>query len=85
MDAAGFEMLNMIRQYYHHAKSFLMDKTTYNEFSEYSVHSKYRKIELSLLNPDEKKMYHFLQKESRRLEQERITNLYVKQCLDTFL
>lgn len=78
MDAAGFEMLNMIRQYYHHARSFLMDETTYNAFSAFSVHSTYRKIELSLLNPDEQKMYHFLQKENRRLEQEHISNEYVQ-------
>ena len=77
MDAAGFEMLNMIRQYYAQAKSFLMDETTYNEFSMFSVHSAYRKIELPLLSPDEQKMYHFLQTENRRLEQERMTNSYV--------
>ncbi|RZJ79324.1 MAG: hypothetical protein EOO20_26955, partial [Chryseobacterium sp.] len=29
MDAAGFKMLNMIRQSYPHARSFLMDETTY--------------------------------------------------------
>lgn len=84
MDAAGFEMLNMIRQYYHHACSFLMDKTTYNEFSAFSVHSAYRKIQLPLLYPDEQDMYHFLQKENRRLEQERISNMYVRKCLDLF-
>lgn len=78
MDAAGYEMLNMIRQYYHHARSFLMDETTYNEFSGFSVNSVYRKIELSLLHPNEQKMYHFLQKENRRLEQERISNAYVQ-------
>lgn len=79
MDAAGFEMLNIIRQYYHHARSFLMDVMTYNEFSVFSVHSVYRKIELPLLNPDEKKMYQFLQQENRRLEQERISNKYVRE------
>lgn len=84
MDAAGFEMLNMIRQYYHHACSFLMDKTTYDEFSAFSVHSAYRKVQLPLLNPDERGMYYFLQKEGRRLEQERISNMYVQKCLDLF-
>lgn len=79
MDAAGFEMLNMIRQYYGHAKSFLMDEMTYNAFSGFSVHSAYRKIELPLLNPYEQRMYHFLQKENRRLEQERISNGYVQE------
>lgn len=78
MDAAGFEMLNIIRQYYHHSRSFLMDVMTYNEFSVFSVHSAYRKIELPLLNPDEQKMYQFLQQENRRLEQEHISNEYVQ-------
>lgn len=83
MDAAGFEMLNIIRQYYNHTKSFLMDETTYNEFSAFSVHSAYRKIELPLLNTDEEKMYHFLQKENRRLEQERISNVYIQRRLNS--
>lgn len=84
MDAAGFEMLNMVRQYYSHAKSFLMDEPTYNEFSAFSVHSVYRKIESPLLNADEQKMYHFLLKENRRLEQERISNVYVQKQLNSF-
>jgi len=84
MDAAGFEMLNMIRQHYGNAKSFLMDEMTYNEFSGFSVHSVYRKIELPLLHPDEQKMYQFLQKENRRLEQERVSNMYIQKCLDLF-
>lgn len=82
MDAAGFEMLNMIRQYYHHARSFLMDVMTYNEFSVFSVHSAYRKIELPLLNAEEQKMYYFLQTENRRLEQERISNAHVQKQVD---
>jgi hypothetical protein len=84
MDAAGFEMLNMVRKYYNHTKSFLMDKTTYNEFSEFSVHSAYRKTELPFLNEDEEEMYHFLLKENRRLEQERISNVYVRSRLNYF-
>jgi len=83
MDAAGFEMLHMVRQYYNHARSFLMDEATYDDFSAFSVYSAYRKIELSLLNPDEQKMYYFLQKENRRLEQERISNAYVQRRLDS--
>jgi len=81
MDAAGFEMLNMIRQFYNHARSFLMDAKTYNEFSEFSVNSVYRKIELNLLQPEEKRMYHFLQENHKRLEQERISNDYVQSQL----
>ena len=83
MDAAGFEMLNMIRQYYHHATSFLMDEATYHEFSVFSVHSVYRKIELAFLKAEEQKLYHFLLQENRRLEQERIPNLYVQKYVES--
>lgn len=82
IDAAGFEMLNMVRQYYKHARSFLMDKASYSTFATFSVHAPYRKIELPLLNTDEEKMYHFLLKENRRLEQERITHAYLQNRLN---
>jgi hypothetical protein len=78
MDPAGFEMLNMVRQFYNHAKSFLMDQKTYNEFSKFSVHSIYRSIALTLLTSEEQKMYYFLQQAHKRLEQERISNVYVQ-------
>lgn len=77
LDAAGFEMLNIIRQYYPEAKSFLMDKKTYNQFSQFSVTSAYRKLFLEKLNADELNLYEFLQTNSKRLEQERITNRYI--------
>ena len=77
MDPAGFEMLNTIRQYYPDSKSFLMDKTAYQSFSQFSVISPYRKIQLSYLNKEEEHLYSFLQINNRRLEQERITNEYV--------
>jgi hypothetical protein len=77
LDAAGFEMLNIIRQYYPKAKSILMDEITYNQFSQFSVTSIYRKLLLENLNADELKLYGFLQTNSKRLEQERITNAYI--------
>jgi hypothetical protein len=77
LDAAGFEMLNTIRQYYPSAKSFLMDETTYQNFSAFSVHSVYRKRSLDLLTEQEQAMYKFLVANDRRLEQERVTNEYV--------
>jgi hypothetical protein len=78
IDAAGFEMVNMVREYYNHAQSFLMDEATYNEFVTFSVHAPYRKAGLPRLDVDEEKMYHFLLNQSRRLEQERISNTYVE-------
>jgi hypothetical protein len=81
LDAAGFEMLNIIRQYYPEAKSFLMDEKTYNQFNQFSVTSQYRKLLLEKLNVDELKLYDFLQTNSKRLEQERITNSYISEQL----
>lgn len=81
LDAAGFEMLNIIRQYYPEAKSFLMDEKTYNLFNRFSVTSTYRKLLLEKLNDAELKLYGFLQTNNKRLEQERITNTYILEQL----
>jgi hypothetical protein len=81
LDAAGFEMLNIIRQYYPEAKSFLMDEKTYNQFSQFSVTSTYRKLQLDKLTDDELNLYEFLQANNKRLEQERITNKYILERL----
>jgi hypothetical protein len=81
LDAAGFEMLNIIRQYYPEANNFLMDEKTYHHFSQFSVTSTYRKLLLDKLNADELKLYSFLQTNNKRLEQERITNSYILERL----
>jgi hypothetical protein len=77
LDAAGFEMLNIIRQYYPDAKSFLMDELTYKQFEHFSVTSSYRKLLLDNLTTDELRLYVFLQLNNKRLEQERIPNHYI--------
>lgn len=84
LDAAGFEMLNIIRLYHPNAKSFLMDEKTYNQFSQFAVTSTYRKRELDKLNADELELYSNLQGNSKRLEQERITNSYILEQLKSF-
>jgi len=43
LDTAGFEMLNMIREHYPNASSFLMDVATYNQFVHFTVDNKERK------------------------------------------
>ena len=85
LDAAGFEMLNIIRQYYPEAKSFLMDEKTYHHFSQFAVTSIYRKLKLEMLNADELELYANLQSNSKRLEQERITNSYILEHLKSLL
>ncbi len=77
LDPAGFEMLNTIRQHYPSSKSFLMNETTYQTFRQFSVTSTYRKLQLTHINKQEEQMYSFLQANSKRLEQERITSEYV--------
>lgn len=81
LDAAGFEMLNIIRQYYPQAKNLLMDDKTYNQFKQFSVTSTYRKLQLDKLTADELNLYEFLQANNKRLEQERITNNYILERL----
>lgn len=81
LDAAGFEMLNIIRRYYPHASSFLMDKNTYELYEQFAVTNSSRRKELSYLTPTEQKMYHFLLHYQKRLEQERIDQDCVVQSL----
>lgn len=78
LDAAGFEMLNIIRRHYPSAMSLLMDEKTYHQFSQFSVTSTYRKLLLDKLNADELKLYDFLQVNNKRLEQERITQAHIQ-------
>ncbi len=85
MDAAGFEMLNIIRQYYPHAASFLMNMQTFKAFERFSVRSVYRKLPLTNLNKAESIMYGFLQSNNKRLEQERITNQYIVAYLNALI
>ncbi len=81
LDTAGFEMLNMIREHYPKAISFLMDEKTYSIFENFSVDNKGKKKTLPLLSPDEQKIHQFLIDNNRRLEQERISFPYVQMNL----
>ncbi len=77
LDTAGFEMLNMIREHYPNAASFLMDKITYFKFEQFSIVNKSRKKVLVNLDSEEQGLYEFLITNSRRLEQEKIAQNYV--------
>lgn len=83
LDPAGFEMLNIIRQYYPAAKSLLMDEATYERFNRFAVTSAYRKRQLDKLTADELQLYRFLQENNKRLEHERISQQYVQDRLST--
>ena len=84
LDAAGFEMLNIIRQNYPSAKSFLMDKDTYDTFEQFSVENTSKAKKLSYLSDEEQAMYKFLIGQSRRLEQERISQAFVLDKIKRF-
>ncbi|MBX2933858.1 MAG: hypothetical protein KF825_06410 [Ferruginibacter sp.] len=81
LDTAGFEMLNMIREHYPDAASFLMDEKTYKLFEQFSVNNAGKKKSLPLLSSEEQKMYQFLLQNNKRLEQERISQEYVQKQL----
>lgn len=78
LDAAGFEMLNIVRQYYPDVKSFLMDEKTYDTFSAFAVENHSRQKQLDRLTSTEQNMYQFLLANNKRLEQERIKQDYVQ-------
>jgi len=82
LDTAGFEMLNMIREHYPKANSFLMDEKTYSLFETFSVDNKGKKKTLPLLSPAEQNIYQFLIDNNKRLEQERISLPYVQLNLE---
>lgn len=77
LDNSGFEMLNMIRNYYPDAISFLMDEQTYYLFKNFSVENKSKNKILPNLNSSEQKMYEYLVLNSKRLEQEKISLQHV--------
>lgn len=81
LDTAGFEMLNMIREHYPNATNFLMNEGTYSTFQQFSVNNKGKKKILPLLTPEEQKLHQLLIDNNKRLEQERITQEYVKSQL----
>ncbi len=82
LDSAGFEMLNMIRNHYSATKSFLMDKKTYESFREYAVYNECTKKQLNLLTEEEAILYCFINENNKRLEQEKIDNVFVNTCID---
>lgn len=82
LDAAGFEMLNMIRQYYTDVRSFLMDRDTYCQFEQYAVSNTSKEKSLPNLSTEEIQLYQFLLTNKKRLEQERIVQEYVQNKLN---
>jgi hypothetical protein len=84
LDAAGFEMLNMIRQHYSNAKNFLMDEGTFKDFQVFAVQPERRQNSrhLELLTDKEQVLYQNIVTYNWRLEQERLSHAHVQSRLN---
>jgi len=83
LDIQGFEILSKFRSYFPHVKSFLMDKVTFDAFSQYKGEGKSSKVLEKLnLSEEEKQQYEYLKTNNWRLEQEKILLKNVKEKID---
>lgn len=84
IDEHGFQILHQLRSYYPHTQSVMMDKETFDAFHTYAVNGSRNKSEnLSLLTDNENKLFQYLKTldTKNRLEQEKIPQVYVDDCL----
>jgi len=87
IDTHGFAILSRLRQYYPQLKSMLMDQQTLDQFMELTVYESLEKSEqrtLTLLSNEENRLYQELQNKLLRLEQERISFVFLQQVLLSF-
>jgi hypothetical protein len=87
IDEHGFQILHQLRSYYPHTQSIMMDYKTFDHFSEFAVAGARNKSEkLSLLNDEERKLFKQLKLvDKNRLEQEKISQVYVEEYLRSLL
>jgi len=87
IDEHGFQILHQLRSYYPHTQSIMMDYKTFEHFSEFAVAGACNKSEqLSLLNDEEHKLFKQLKLiDKNRLEQEKISQVYVEEYLRSLL
>ena len=82
IDEHGFEILSDFRAIFPDVISFCMDSTTYQTFSAFAVPGKSGKRNIAelRLTPEELELFRFLQEHPAcsRLEQERITQAFIK-------
>lgn len=78
LDAHGFLILSNLRKHFPNTKSILMDHVTLDAFREFIVPSAIlHTTKLEFLNDQEFKVFHELQTQNLRLEQERLEHSYV--------
>lgn len=79
LDAHGFQILSEARSQFHHIKSFLMDRATFDAFFE-GDEGTITTVEKDLfLTPEENEMFQYLKSHNLRLEQEKIPYSYAYQ------
>lgn len=82
LDAQGFQILSQMRSTFSHVTSLMMDETTFNTFSEWSVAGTPCRVrQLPYLTSEEHALFVQLAENERRLEQERISYTYALQQL----
>lgn len=84
IDEHGFQILHQLRSYHPQTESVLMDRDTFEQFSQFAVDGPHSKAEqLSLLNEQEMSLYQRLKllDNKNRLEQEKIPQYYAEKVL----
>lgn len=77
LDAQGFQILAQIRALFPQTISLMMDEETFETFADFSIHGTPCTVnELPQLTPDEHTLFVNLARSTRRLEQERISQVY---------
>lgn len=86
IDTHGFQILNQMRSYYPQTKGILMNKETFDSYTEYAVKgSPTGNYTLEYLHEPEIELYNFLKESNLRLEQERIAHEYAIQHIKRML
>lgn len=82
LDAHGLQILNQLRAAFPHARSFLMDRATFDALPEYhTAGTPSSVVSLPHLTPEELALYDYLNDACLRLEQERIPQAMVERAL----
>ncbi|MEM7757883.1 MAG: DUF3322 domain-containing protein [Cyanobacteria bacterium P01_A01_bin.40] len=82
IDPDGFKILSQFRSYFPQTISVMMNQYTYQKFKNFAVDIEPSKPEyLSNLSSEEYKLYSFLCRQGKRLEQEHIIQDFVVKCL----
>lgn len=83
LDAHGFQILSQLRTYFPHTQAFLMDRVTFDQYPAYHVVAPHSEVQsLAHLSDSELALFHYLNNNQLRLEQERIPLEAVQKALE---